>query len=62
MKPYLNNQDKKGEWLVTEIGYFDCSLCGQSYYNGAASKEESEHIFILGETYNYCPYCGAKMY
>ena len=52
-----------GKWLIDEYEYYDCSVCGQSYFNGCDSHQEAEdrlknHPY---DVYSYCPYCGAKM-
>ncbi|WP_306574576.1 hypothetical protein [Anaerotruncus massiliensis (ex Togo et al. 2019)] len=51
-----------GYWRFTEYDYFDCSVCGEAYYNGCDSTEEAEHRLKMKEDlYKFCPYCGAKM-
>ena len=52
---------KRGHWFFTDYDYFDCSECGEAYYNGCESTKEAEHRLETGEVYTYCPYCGAKM-
>lgn len=37
---------KEGEWIVTPMDNFKCSICHDIYHN----------------TYAYCPSCGAKMH
>lgn len=48
-------------WTNDEYDYYDCLNCGESYYNGADSTEESNHWLKNGDVYQYCPHCGAKM-
>ena len=50
-----------GEWFFTEYEYFDCSVCGECYYNGCDSSYEARKELENGNTYSYCPFCGAKM-
>lgn len=52
---------KRGHWFFTDYDYFDCSECGEAYYNGCESTKEAKHRLETGEVYSYCPYCGAKM-
>jgi len=52
---------RHGRWFFTEYDYYDCSECGESYYNGCDSTEEARHRLTNGDAYPYCPYCGAKM-
>lgn len=55
------NQPKKGHWIIDEYDYFDCSCCGESYYNGCDSTKEAQERLEKGQVYTYCPYCGAYM-
>lgn len=50
----------RGKWFFTEYEFFTCSVCGDSYYNGAESSAQAES-YNQYITYNYCPNCGAKM-
>lgn len=52
---------RHGKWLISEYEYFDCSECGESYYNGCDSHEEAERKLKNHDAYAYCPHCGAKM-
>lgn len=48
-------------WIIDEYDYYDCSHCGEAYYNGCDSTEEAMHRLVNGDAYKYCPYCGAHM-
>ena len=53
---------KHGKWLISEYDYYDCSVCGESYFNGCDSTSEAKRrLEIHQDVYDYCPYCGAKM-
>lgn len=54
---------KHGHWQITEYDYYDCSVCGNSYYNGCESGAEARQRLDERpyDVYKYCPYCGAKM-
>ena len=54
---------KHGRWLIDEYEYYDCSVCGESYFNGCDSRKEAEERLRERpyDVYAYCPYCGAKM-
>ena len=52
---------RHGCWFFTEYDYYDCSVCGESYYNGCDSTDEAKHSITNGDAYPYCPNCGAKM-
>ncbi len=54
---------KHGHWVITEYEYYDCSVCGDSYFNGCDSHAEARERLEkrLYDVYSYCPYCGAKM-
>lgn len=38
-------EPKRGEWIVKQSGFAECSVCEQYYFSD----------------YNFCPNCGAKM-
>ena len=38
-------EPKRGEWIVKQSGFAECSVCEQHYFSD----------------YNFCPYCGADM-
>lgn len=48
-------------WIIDEYDYYDCSHCGEAYYNGCDSTEEAMHRLANGDAYKYCPNCGAHM-
>lgn len=50
-----------GRWFFTEYEYFNCSVCGFGYYNGCECSSEAREKLKNGDTYRYCPNCGAKM-
>lgn len=52
-----------GRWLIDEYEYYDCSVCGESYFNGCDSRKEAEERLRERpyDVYAYCPYCGARM-
>lgn len=53
---------RHGHWFFTDYDYFDCSECGESYYNGCDSSAEARKRLQTGQdVYDYCPYCGAIM-
>ena len=53
---------KRGHWFFTEYDFFDCSVCGEAYYNGCQSPAEArERLKKRYDMYKYCPHCGAKM-
>lgn len=52
---------RHGRWFFTEYEFFTCSVCGESYYNGAESTAQAESYLNSGRTYKYCPNCGARM-
>lgn len=53
---------KHGHWFFTEYDFFDCSVCGNAYFNGCNSTAEAKKRLEKGyDLYEYCPYCGAKM-
>lgn len=52
---------RHGRWFFTEYEFFTCSVCGESYYNGAESTAQAESYLNSGHTYKYCPNCGALM-
>lgn len=54
---------RHGEWQITEYDYYDCSVCGNSYYNGCESSAEARQRLEERpyDVYKYCPNCGAKM-
>ena len=53
---------RHGKWIITEYEYYDCSECGESYYNGCDSHAGAKRrLEINQDVYSYCPYCGAKM-
>lgn len=52
---------RHGRWIITEYEFFTCSVCGESYYNGAESTAQAESYLNSGHTYKYCPNCGACM-
>lgn len=54
---------KHGKWQITEYDYYDCSVCGNSYYNGCESSAEARQRLDERpyDVYKYCPNCGAKM-
>lgn len=53
---------KHGHWYFTDYDYFDCSECGEAYYNGCNSSAEARKRLETGQdVYKYCPWCGAKM-
>ena len=54
---------KHGKWQITEYDYYDCSVCGNSYYNGCDSSAEARQKLDerSPDVYKYCPHCGAKM-
>lgn len=52
---------RHGRWFFTEYEFFTCSVCGESYYNGAESTAQAESYLNSGHTYKYCPNCGARM-
>lgn len=54
---------RHGEWLITEYEYYDCSVCGEAYFNGCDSMKEARERLEKRryDVYSYCPYCGAKM-
>ena len=53
---------RHGHWIITEYEYYDCSECGESYFNGCDSRAEAERrLEIHQDVYDRCPYCGAKM-
>ena len=52
---------RHGRWIFTEYEFFTCSVCGESYYNGAESTAQAESYLNSGHTYKYCPNCGARM-
>ena len=54
---------KHGKWQITEYDYYDCSVCGNSYYNGCESGAEARQRLDERpyDVYKYCPNCGAKM-
>lgn len=52
---------RHGKWFMVEYEYFTCSECSNSYYNGAYSSKEAKEMLANGNTYNYCPRCGARM-
>ena len=39
-------EPKRGEWIVKQSGFAECSVCEQHYFSD----------------YNFCPYCGADMH
>ena len=61
---YLHNKGYRKqtecEWHLIEYEYFTCSECGEYYYNGSESTEETKRRIADGEYPNYCPNCGAK--
>lgn len=54
---------KHGKWLISEYEYYDCSVCGESYFNGCDSTQEAKERLLYRpyDVYKYCPHCGAKM-
>lgn len=56
-------EPKRGEWIITEYDYYDCSVCGESYLNGCNSMQEARERLELRpyDVYNFCPHCGADM-
>ena len=54
-------EERHGRWFFTEYEFFTCSVCGESYYNGAESTAQAESYLNSGHTYKYCPNCGARM-
>ena len=38
-------EPKRGEWIVKQSGFAECSVCEQHYFSD----------------YNFCPNCGARM-
>jgi len=54
---------KHGHWVITEYEYYDCSICGNAYFNGCDSHAEARERLEKRsyDVYSYCPYCGAKM-
>lgn len=52
---------KHGKWTISEYEYFDCSVCGESYYTGAESMAMAERWLRDGLAYRICPHCGAEM-
>ena len=52
---------RHGRWFFAEYEFFTCSVCGESYYNGAESTAQAESYLNSGHTYKYCPNCGAPM-
>lgn len=50
-----------GRWSFMDFEYFDCSVCGDSYYNGADSSAQARSYLNSGHYYKYCPHCGSKM-
>ena len=52
---------KHGYWFFTEYEFFNCSECGEGYYNGSDSTAETKERLESGRFYPYCPHCGAKM-
>lgn len=50
-----------GHWCMEEYEFFNCSVCGGSYYTGAESTKQAKSYLSSGNTYAYCPSCGAKM-
>ena len=54
-------EDIQGEWEIIEYEFFTCSVCGNSYYNGAESTAQAESYLNSGNVYNFCPHCGARM-
>ena len=49
IKGYIEHQPtiepKRGEWIVKQSGFAECSVCEQHYFSD----------------YNFCPNCGARM-
>ena len=56
-------EQKVGHWVITDYEYYDCSVCGESYYNGCESRKEAEERLKMRpyDVYSFCPHCGAKM-
>ena len=53
---------KHGFWFFAEYEYFNCSVCGEAYYNGCNSSAEARDCLKKEyDLYRYCPNCGAKM-
>ena len=62
--PSVQPVQKVGKWIITDYEYYDCSVCGESYYNGCESEKEAEERLKMRrpyDVYSFCPYCGAKM-
>ena len=58
----LKEQEAKtGHWIINEYEYCTCSECGESYFNGCDTSSQAKEYLDNGLSYNYCPYCGAKM-
>jgi hypothetical protein len=56
------NDTNHGYWFFTEYEYFDCSVCGEAYYNGCDSSTEARYrLKTKYDLYKKCPYCGAIM-
>lgn len=54
-------EDVQGRWEIIESEFFTCSVCGDSYYNGAESSAQAESYLNSGHVYKFCPNCGARM-
>ena len=61
--PSVQPAQKVGHWVITDYEYYDCSVCGESYYNGCESRKEAEERLKMRpyDVYSFCPHCGAKM-
>lgn len=54
---------KRGHWIINEYDYYDCSVCGEAYFNGCSSFKEAEERLKIRpyDVYSFCPHCGADM-
>lgn len=53
----------RGKWGISygDYDYFECSACGGVYYNSCDCTADAKEAIKNGNTYPYCPHCGAKM-
>lgn len=62
--PGANVRENKIGKCTDQARYFFCSVCGygvQDVFEGAYSEENPVYVFEKGETWKYCPNCGAKI-